>query len=83
MNSDFESSNMTDAVDLEGARRDALRAALDIGAEEICKGTPFFGAEISVELDGELKERFLVSMGQSSLKKRPRRGAAKDPSKDV
>jgi hypothetical protein len=45
-----------------------LRAALQIGTEEVCRGSPFFAAEVRIESDGDLRERFLVSMGQSPLK---------------
>jgi len=68
VNSDFESSNEVDTTDLDAARNKGLRAALEIGADEMCKGVPFFGAEVRVEIDGELKQRFLVGMGQSLLK---------------
>jgi hypothetical protein len=68
VNSDFDSHNEIEAQSLEEAQRRALRGALQIGTDELCKGTPFFGAEVTVEAGGEMKERFLVSMGQSPLK---------------
>lgn len=68
INSDYEASNEAELATFDAAKRQALRAALQIGIDEVCNGTPFFGAEVRVELDGELKERFLVSMGQSPLK---------------
>ena len=67
VNSDFNSSNAVDAPSFEDARRMATRAALQIGIEEVCGGIPFFGAEVRIEVDGELKQRFIVSMGQSPL----------------
>jgi hypothetical protein len=67
VNSDYECCNEANVSNLGAARRQALRAALQIGTEEVCQGSPFFGAEIRVELDGELRERFVVSIGQSSL----------------
>lgn len=67
VNSDFESANQIEAPDFEKARRQALRAALAIGADEVCKGTTFFGAEVRVESDGKT-ERFMIGMGQSPLK---------------
>ena len=67
VNSDFESCNDLDARDFKEAKRHALRAALDIGTDEVCKGSRIFGAEVRVEMDGE-SQRFLVSMGQSLLK---------------
>jgi hypothetical protein len=68
VNSDFEAGDDVEAPEFEAAKRQALRAALTIGADEICDGTPFFGAEVRVELDGELKQRFLIGIGQSPLK---------------
>jgi hypothetical protein len=66
VNSDFHSSNAVDAPSFEDARRLAMKAALQIGTEEVCRGVPFFGAEVTIEADG-LQERFLVSIGQSPL----------------
>ena len=68
VNSDFESSNELDAPGHDDARSEAVRAALQIGVEEVCKGSPFFGAEVRIELNGDLSERFMVGMGQSPLK---------------
>ena len=68
VNSDFESSNHVEAANFGEARRHALRAVLDIGADEVCNGKTFFGAEVIVERDGEVEERFLVGIGQSPLK---------------
>ena len=68
LNREFESRNEVDAAGFEEVRRQALRAALGIGIEEVTKGSSFFGAEVRVELDGELQERFMVGMGQSTLK---------------
>ena len=68
VNSDFEARNEVEADDLKTARLQALRGALGIGTDEICKGqTGFFGAEVSVEVDGEVQERFVVGIGQSPL----------------
>ena len=68
VNSDFEASNEAEVSSFEIARQQALRAALQIGTEEVCNGAQFFGAEVRVMLEGELSERFLVSIGQSHLK---------------
>jgi hypothetical protein len=67
-NSDFTCTNEVDAFGLSDARDQALRSVLAIGADEMCRGTTFFGAEVRVEADGEIQDRFLVSMGQSPLK---------------
>ena len=68
VNSDFESSSEIEAADAADARNQALRSALAIGVEEVCKGSPFVGAVVRVEADGEVQERFLVSIGQTPLK---------------
>jgi hypothetical protein len=68
VNSDYESFNEADASNFDGTRKQALGAVLQIGTEEVCNGTAFFGAEVQVELDGELRERFVVSIGQSHLR---------------
>lgn len=68
VNRDFRASNEISAPNFEAARRQAILAALQIGTEEVCRGSPFFGAEVGVEEGGELRERFLVSIGQSQLK---------------
>ena len=67
VNSDFTTHNEIDADAIGDAVSLALRAALEIGTEDVCKGVPFFGAEVRVQIDGETKERFLVSMGHSTL----------------
>jgi len=81
VDSEYQSSNEADVSDIEAARLEALRAALQIGTEAVCNGTHYFGAEIRVELEGELKERFLVSIGQSSLmeKSEPSAGSSQGP----
>jgi hypothetical protein len=67
VNSDFTADGVFDADNVEAARKQALKGALQIGTDEICKGASFFGAEVHLGTDGELMERFLVSIGQSTL----------------
>ena len=68
VNSDFTARNEIEAEDVDAARRHGLRAALEIGTDELCKGsTPVFGAEVKVERHGEPKERFMVVLGQTPL----------------
>ena len=68
INSDFEARSDVEATDATGARAQALRSALAIGTDEMCRGEKFFGAEIRIVSNGDLQERFMVSMGQSPLK---------------
>lgn len=67
VNSEFSCSEDIEAADLEAARQQGLRAALGIGVDEVVQGSPFFAAEIRLESDGEMKQRFLVSIGHSLL----------------
>jgi hypothetical protein len=68
VNSDFEASNHVNAPDLDHARTAGLKAALEVGAEELCSGIPFFGAKIRLEVDGEVTERMVIAMGASRLR---------------
>lgn len=67
VNREFRTREDVTAADQAAARSEALRGALAIGVQEVCNGTPFFGAEVSIEGEGEKPERFLVSMGTSPL----------------
>jgi hypothetical protein len=66
-NKDFESSSDANASGLEAVRAEALRAALQIGTDEVCSGKPFFGAEIAIEND-ESVERLIIAIGTSPLR---------------
>lgn len=70
LNREFEASNSVEAPDVERARIYGLRAALQIGTDEVCNGVSFFGAEVRVERDGQVEERMLVGIGSSQLKQR-------------
>ncbi len=67
-NRDFRASEDIEASGLEAARTEALRGALNIGTDEVCEGKTFFGAEISIEGDGEAPERLMVAIGTSPLR---------------
>lgn len=67
-NKDFESESDTEAADPMAARAAALRGALRIGIDEICKGNSFFGAEVAIEENNEVIERLVIAMGASPLR---------------
>ena len=67
VNEDFRSSNHSEHADRETAIRAGMRGALQIGTDEICAGKPFFGAEITISLDGEVLERRVIAIGSSPL----------------
>jgi hypothetical protein len=66
-NADFESSCEANAHNRDAARSEALRAALQIGTDEICEGQPFFGAEVQIENEHAPTERLLIAIGASPL----------------
>lgn len=67
VNSSFVSSNSLDAPSSEAARSEALEGALRIGVDEVCKGNPFFAAEIRIQSGDETIERLVVAIGASAL----------------
>ena len=67
VNSDFNAEQEIEGEDFTAALAEGLRGALGIGTDELCKGQTFFGAEVSVEVDGEMRKRLMVAMGQSPL----------------
>lgn len=67
INRTFQTCNDVDAANLDAARAQALKGALEMGVEEVCGGTPFFGAEIRVESDQGALERLVVAIGTSPI----------------
>jgi hypothetical protein len=68
INTDYDNSNEIDRPSAQEARAEALKSALQIGVEEVCNGTPFFGAEVRVESDGKVRDRLVVAIGVSPLR---------------
>ena len=67
INAEFCASEDRDLPSLEAARKQGIKAALAMGADEVHAGKPFFGAEVCVEADGETVSRSVVSIGASLL----------------
>jgi hypothetical protein len=67
VNRDFRASDEHELPSREAAVKEALKGALQIGAEEVCGGAQFFGAEVGVECDGEVFERLVIAIGASPL----------------
>lgn len=67
-NKDFESSCDANASGPEAVREEALRAALQIGTDEVCGGKQFFGAEVTIENQHEPAERLIIAIGASTLR---------------
>jgi hypothetical protein len=68
VNTDFDNSNEINQPSADRARVEAVKSALQIGVDEVCKGTPFFGAEVRVESGSETLERLVVAIGVSPLR---------------
>jgi len=68
INTDYDNSNEIDRSSAEEARAEALKSALQIGVEEVCNGTPFFGAEVRVESEGKVQDRLVVAIGVTRLR---------------
>ena len=68
INTDFDSSNEIDLPSTDRVRAEALKGALQIGVNEVCDGTPFFGAEVRIESGDEILERLVVAVGVSPLR---------------
>jgi hypothetical protein len=68
INTNYDSSNEIDRASAEEARTEALKSALQIGVDEVCNGTPFFGAEVRIESGRETLERLVVAIGVSPLR---------------
>jgi len=68
VNRDFSVCNEEELPDRDTALEKAVKGALQIGLEEVCKGYPFFGAEVTIESGGHLLERRMVAVGVSPLR---------------
>jgi hypothetical protein len=68
VNQHFRSSSEQELANAEAANTAAIKGALQIGTDEVCLDRPFFGAEVSIEHEGQRVGRYIVSVGVSSLK---------------
>lgn len=68
VNTDFDDSDEIDRSSADEARAEALKSALQIGVEEVCRGAPFFGAEVRIEDGSDVLERLAVAIGVSPLR---------------
>lgn len=67
VNETFSSSNQHEESSVDVAAAQAVKAALEIGVEEVTSGKSFFAAEVKVGTATETVGRFVVSMGVSRL----------------
>ena len=67
VNHTFSATNDQDLPSFEEARKQAIKAAIAIGSDEVAKGESFFGAEVLVESGEETLCRVMVAIGTSPL----------------
>jgi hypothetical protein len=68
VNGHFSSAADLNAEDENRAWQEAIRAAVQIGADQVSHGNPFFGAEVSLKEGKKLVGRYVVSVGAVPLK---------------
>jgi hypothetical protein len=68
VNEHFSQSGEHDAPDVVTAWQSAIRSAIDIAADQVSHGNPFFGAEVTLEEGNKQVGRYVVSVGATPLK---------------
>ena len=68
VNEHFSHSGDEEAPDVVKAWQKALASAIAIAAEQVSHGSPFFGAEVTMEEGNKTIGRYVVSVGASPLK---------------
>ena len=71
INSDFNAEESHELDDAESAWRYSLKAAFEIGFDEIMRGAKFYGAEVRIHHEDALLNRFMVSAGTTPLQGPP------------
>ncbi|HEX5258696.1 MAG TPA: hypothetical protein VFW35_07935 [Sphingomicrobium sp.] len=67
INQTFSACDEHELPSFEAARMQGIKAALEIGSDEVANGNPFFAAEVLVADGDETLGRFVVSIGASSI----------------
>ncbi|WP_118858347.1 hypothetical protein [Sphingomonas mesophila] len=68
VNEHFAQTGEQKAADDIEAWQAAIRSAITIAADQVSHGSPFFGAEVTVEEGDRHVGRYIVSVGSSPLK---------------
>jgi len=68
INEHFSQDGEQEAPDVVTAWQKALRATIEIAADEVSHGNPFFGAEVKLEEGNKQIGRYVVSVGATPLK---------------
>ncbi len=67
VNEHFSQTAEHEAPDMMRAWQDAIKSAIDIAADQVSHGNPFFGAEVTLEEDNKKVGRYVVSVGATPL----------------
>jgi hypothetical protein len=68
VNGHFADTADLKAKDETHAWKEAIKSAIDIAADQVSHGNPFFGAELRLETGGKVVGRYVVSVGAIPLK---------------
>ena len=68
VNEHFSDSAEQEAPDVVKAWQRAIRSALEIAADQVSHGSPFFGAEVTLDEGKKRIGRYIVSVGAMPLK---------------
>jgi len=68
VNEHFSQDGEHEAADVRAAWQKAIRAAIEIAADQVSHGDPFFGAEVRLEEGNKQIGRYVISVGASPLK---------------
>jgi hypothetical protein len=68
VNEHFSSSEEQESSDVVKAWQKAIRSAVQIAADQVSHGNPFFGAEVTLNEGNKRIGRYVVSVGAMPLK---------------
>jgi hypothetical protein len=68
VNEHFSASEEQESADVVKAWKTAIGSAIAIGADQVSHGSPFFGAEVTLDEGNKQIGRYIVSVGAAPLK---------------
>jgi hypothetical protein len=71
VNEHFSQEGEHEAADVVTAWQKAIGAAIEIAADQVSHGNPFFGAEITLADGNNRIGRYVVAVGATPLKDQP------------
>ena len=68
VNEHFVQDGELEARDVVSAWKKAIKSAIEIAADQVSHGSPFFGAEVILQEGNKQIGRYVVSVGSTPLK---------------